>query len=49
MYQKRAGCVEMGGTCLYQTGFYGAMKLDCCEGTTCEKSRGNFICVAEND
>ena len=49
MYTKRASCVGMGNECLFQSRFYGAMKLDCCAGTTCEKIKGNFICVAEDD
>jgi hypothetical protein len=49
LYRKRASCVELGGACLIRSRFYGAMKLDCCEGTTCEKIGENFMCVAEND
>jgi len=48
-YAKRASCVGMGHECLFQSRFYGAMKLDCCAGTTCEKIKGNFICVSEDD
>jgi len=49
MFAKRASCVGVGSECLFQSRFYGAVKLDCCAGTTCEKVNGNFICVTEED
>ena len=49
MYRKRTTCVEMGAPCLFRSGFYGAMRLNCCEGTSCENIGGNFLCVVDND